>query len=779
MYGRVNCRRRLPCVATALLLLLQLLQLTAAKDDEKLQLVQVIWKNGQRNPSELCPKDSNREESFHQGFEYLTAEGMKQHFKLGKLLFNEYTKNNYLKEYYDPREIYIRSADTNRTILSANSNMVGMYYNGTQKSNTDYPGFPEWPEKLVPVSIHSDASNIDYESELAPCPYIHSILSDSYRNLTQTNSDFLTKITEKCGKNINLFNLDIVRRTYTAEKYYNLATHFSDDEYNKALDIENAMKLLKGESGKITDDLTELIQLRFGSLIKRILDHFSLKHSGTFNGMLNLMLQRISDENVRQNLIDSLFAMSMELYQLKNNSYIVKINTFNPDAVIAVPSIQFNFDELKADFSKFIPENIQTSCMKNAPTSTPPAPTASVSSPSTHPEITEDKLVFIQAFWRHGDRSPLSGCEKDTIKETNWHLGSGQLSPIGMEQHYHKGQLIYKRYVTEKQFLSKKYNAKEIYAHSTGFNRTIISAMCNLIGMYSSENNLVAGKDYPDIEGWPIGYVPIPVHNYDNVHDHMGDPNTPCPRQKYFVDLAENANEVVEYEKKNQDTLNKASELCGHNITLFSITRPLDANVIEGLYNYPQLFDETLQKKLQVMEGVAEKIKHGLLSKIYEHNSVQEGYDLRIEIPRTRGGSALWNVIDHMQLKHDSTVDAVLTTLGMKERVVPDGIPDYTATIMFELYKTPKNSYKVKVMYHRNPNTSLEWEDVTKFITECSDGESCSFDTFVNRSKPFHPEDINTLCQQIPSEQPTTAQPSTPTTSSSISHVSNIFLHIG
>lgn len=46
--------------------------------------------------------------------------------------------------------------------------------------------------------------------------------------------------------------------------------------------------------------------------------------------------------------------------------------------------------------------------------------------------------------------------------------------------------------------------------------------------------------------------------------------------------------------------------------------------------------------------------KNFMLSKIYKQildNSVQEGYDLRIEIPRTRGGSALWNVIDHMQLK--------------------------------------------------------------------------------------------------------------------------------
>ena len=45
--------------------------------------------------------------------------------------------------------------------------------------------------------------------------------------------------------------------------------------------------------------------------------------------------------------------------------------------------------------------------------------------------------------------------------------------------------------------------------------------MSNLIGMYSNKSQVTAGKDFPDIKGWPSGYVPIPVHNYDNIHDHV------------------------------------------------------------------------------------------------------------------------------------------------------------------------------------------------------------------------------------------------------------------
>lgn len=39
-----------------------------------------------------------------------------------------------------------------------------MYQNGTQQENVDYPKIEGWPERFVPVSIHSDKSEIDYVS---------------------------------------------------------------------------------------------------------------------------------------------------------------------------------------------------------------------------------------------------------------------------------------------------------------------------------------------------------------------------------------------------------------------------------------------------------------------------------------------------------------------------------------------------------------------------------------------------------------------------------------
>jgi hypothetical protein len=33
--------------------------------------------------------------------------------------------------------------------------------------------------------------------------------------------------------------------------------------------------------------------------------------------------------------------------------------------------------------------------------------------------------------------------------------------------------------------------------------------MTTMLGLY---HNGVAGNDYPNVEGWPVGYVPIPIH---------------------------------------------------------------------------------------------------------------------------------------------------------------------------------------------------------------------------------------------------------------------------
>ncbi|EYC41910.1 hypothetical protein Y032_0551g3322 [Ancylostoma ceylanicum] len=149
-------------------------------------------------------------------------------------------------------------------------------------------------------------------------------------------------------------------------------------------------------------------------------------------------------------------------------------------------------------------------------------------------------------LWRHGDRSPTKTFKNDPFQEGNWTFGGGgfgQLSPLGMKQHMDLGKLLRTTYV-DTGFLSKRYSSKEIYVRSTDTNRTIISAMSNIVGMYGQPNKgNVPDEDYPSDPSWPQGYVPVAVHT-------VGIPDGDCRRREELWKLAMSSSELQDYKNK-------------------------------------------------------------------------------------------------------------------------------------------------------------------------------------------------------------------------------------
>ncbi|KAH7693122.1 esophageal gland cell secretory protein 21, partial [Aphelenchoides avenae] len=106
--------------------------------------------------------DPHRESAWPQGWGQLTPTGMQQHLWLGQKLAQKYVHSlGFLSGSYRSDEVYVRSTDVNRTLISAMSNFIG-FYGRAAKNGTDYPNDPSWPAYYVPIPVHTVDYDLDY-----------------------------------------------------------------------------------------------------------------------------------------------------------------------------------------------------------------------------------------------------------------------------------------------------------------------------------------------------------------------------------------------------------------------------------------------------------------------------------------------------------------------------------------------------------------------------------------------------------------------------------------
>ena len=92
--------------------------------------------------------------------------------------------------------------------------------------------------------------------------------------------------------------------------------------------------------------------------------------------------------------------------------------------------------------------------------------------------------------YRHGARAPNTLDEnfKDTLGE-KW-TTPGELTGVGERMHYLLGLRNRNRYITEKHFLSEKFDPHEMLIISSFYNRTLVSASSQLQGFYPESAEL-------------------------------------------------------------------------------------------------------------------------------------------------------------------------------------------------------------------------------------------------------------------------------------------------
>ncbi|RXM28873.1 Lysosomal acid phosphatase [Acipenser ruthenus] len=147
----------------------------------------------------------------------------------------------------------------------------------------------------------------------------------------------------------------------------------------------------------------------------------------------------------------------------------------------------------------------------------------------------------MKPLYRHGDRSPVRTFPTDPHQESAWPQGFGQLTQVGMRQHFELGQTLRRRY---RGFLNETYSRREILIRSTDYDRTLMSAEANLAGLYPPNGSEVFNPN--------ITWQPIPVHTVPDTEDMLlRFPLPNCPRYNLLMNETKKTETFVNMTKNN------------------------------------------------------------------------------------------------------------------------------------------------------------------------------------------------------------------------------------
>lgn len=134
------------------LLLISKLSIAFAVTGGKLVFAIDIIRHGDRTPIVDIPKEPHR---WPEGFGQLTALGMQQEYLLGSKLRKKYiNQEQLLQATYSSNTIYVRSSDVDRTLMSAQAFLLGLYPLGTGPVLKGVKN-PALPSAFQPIPLHT------------------------------------------------------------------------------------------------------------------------------------------------------------------------------------------------------------------------------------------------------------------------------------------------------------------------------------------------------------------------------------------------------------------------------------------------------------------------------------------------------------------------------------------------------------------------------------------------------------------------------------------------
>lgn len=346
-----------------------------------------------------------------------------------------------------------------------------------------------------------------------------------------------------------------------------------------------------------------------------------------------------------------------------------------------------------------------------------------------------DGLQQVHLLFRHGDRTPISAFPTDPNRDYPWPGGWGQLTVRGMQRHFQLGQWLRQRY---EGFLSEKYDRAEIVVRSTDTDRTLMSALSNLAGLYPPHAEQTWNPD--------LAWQPIPVHTVPQEEDYLLSSHADCPRFTQLQEEIEDGAWMKNIYEKNQELFEFISNKSGSQIT----------DIVKLDYVYDCLLIEA-DNNLTLPDWTESIFPDGKFKELRDLSFTVD--TLTDELKRLKGGPLVKEMIQHfdevkqkktemkvyMYSAHDTTVAPLLHTLNVFNSLAPP----YASLVLVELLD--RDGLRVKLSYHNESGH----QPYSLTLPGCE--ELCPLERFRSLTAQFVPADILAECG-VPARQDETMQ---------------------
>ncbi|XP_049531866.1 prostatic acid phosphatase [Anopheles darlingi] len=252
----------------------------------------VLFRHGDRTPIDPYKNDPWKDAShWSAGWGQLTNAGKLHHLQLGKWLRARY--NSLLRPTYSNDELYVRSTDVDRTLMSAEANLAGLY---------PPQGSDVWDSGLSwqPIPVHTVPEELD--AVLAAkkrCPAFDHALkvyrqSEPYHSYNNSLAPLYRYLTEHTGQTVN--SMSAVQNLYSCLLIEEL-NNFTLPDWTKEVYPE-PLSSISAMTFAVKTNTSQLARLKMGPLVKEILNRFRSKAAGKLKPDRSLWIYSAHDVTV-------------------------------------------------------------------------------------------------------------------------------------------------------------------------------------------------------------------------------------------------------------------------------------------------------------------------------------------------------------------------------------------------------------------------------------------------------------------------------------------------